>query len=62
MKKYELSIENISKQGLMEKDKFENWQNLIATQLEERYSVQLKEYKESLRKNYEEVLIKKISN
>jgi hypothetical protein len=59
MKKYELSIENISKRGLMEKDKFENWQNLIATQLEERYSIQLKEYKDSLKKNYEEISQKK---
>lgn len=59
MKKYELSIENMQKTGLMEKDKFENWQNLIVTQLEERYSNQLKEYKDMLSKNYEEVFNKK---
>jgi len=59
MKKYELTIENMQKVGLMEKDKFENWQQLIVTQLEERFSNQLKEYKESLSKNYEEVSNKK---
>jgi hypothetical protein len=59
MKKYELTIENMQKTGLMEKDKFENWQNLIVTQLEERYSNQLKEYKDMLSKNYGEVFNKK---
>lgn len=59
MKKYELTIENMQKTGLMEKDKFEKWQTLIVTQLEERYSNQLKEYKETLSKNYEEVFNKK---
>jgi len=59
MKKYELTIENMQKTGLMEKDKFENWQNLIVTQLEERYSNQLKEYKDVLSKNYGEVFNKK---
>lgn len=55
MKKYEMSMENMQKQGLMEKDKFENWQNLIVTQLEERYSNQLREYKDSISKSYEDI-------
>ncbi len=59
MKRYELTIETMQKTGMMEKDKFENWQNIIVTQLEERYSNQLKEYKDTLSKNYEEVFTKK---
>ena len=59
IKKYEISIENMKNQGSMEKDKFEDWKNLIVSKLEERYSTELKEYKENINKNYDEILNKK---
>lgn len=54
-KKYEQIIQLLQKQGLTEKEKFETWQNIITSQLEGRYTDQIKQFKETYAKAYDEV-------
>ena len=54
-KKYESIIQLLEKQGSTEKEKFDVWQNVITSQVENRYTEQIKQFKENYQKAYEEI-------
>ena len=54
-KKYDSIIQLLQKQGTTEKEKFEAWQGIITSQVEVRYSEQIKQFKENYAKAYEEI-------